>query len=69
MRVIEQRLARLEQAASTGRSFYAWAEDGETAQQAIARQFPAGLAHNAAVTVYSWAGDPMPPAAAGPGRS
>lgn len=60
MRAIEQRLARLEQATSAGRSFYAWAEAGETVQQAIARQFPSGLAHNAVVTVFSWADNPMP---------
>lgn len=56
---------KLEQATSTGRCFYAWAEADETMQQAIARQFPGGLAHDATVTVYRWASDPMPPAVAG----
>lgn len=67
VRAIEQRLAKLEQAASTGRAFHAWADAGETAEQAIARQFPDGLAHNATVIVYCWAGDHMPPDAAGMG--
>lgn len=68
MMTIEQRLAKLEQATSMGVSFYAWAENGETAKQALARQFPDGLAHNATVTVFSWADNPMPSVAAGPGE-
>ena len=67
MRMIEQRLAKLEQAAITGASSYAWANAGETAEQAIARQFPDGLARNATVIVYCWAGDLPPPAVAGGG--
>lgn len=67
MRMIEQRLVKLEQAVSTSRSFFAWAEAGETTEQAIARQFPDGLARNATVTVYCWAGDHMPSNVAGVG--
>lgn len=58
MRAIEQRVAKLEQAVSTGTSFHVWAEADETAEQAIARQFPDGLAHNATVNVYCWADAP-----------
>jgi hypothetical protein len=67
MRPIEQRLAKLEQATSMGESFYAWAKNGETAEQAIARKFPDGLAHNAVVTVFSWTDNPMPSVADGLG--
>ncbi len=67
MRMIEQRLAKLEQAVSTSRSFHAWAEAGETTGQAIVRQFPDGLAHHAMVTVYCWANDHAPSDVAGVG--
>ena len=68
MRAIEQRVAKLEQAVSTGTSFHAWAEAGETVEQAIARQFPDGLARNATVNVYCWADDPTLPDVTGGGR-
>jgi len=67
VRAIEQRLTKLEQAASAGMSFYAWTDTGEMVEQAIVRQFPGGLARNAMVNVYRWAGDHTPPDTVGKG--
>ncbi len=57
MRAIEQRLARLEQAAAPAVTLYAFAQPGETMKQAIARQFPDGAPENATVVVYRFQGD------------
>lgn len=54
MRLLEQRLARLEQSGTAGAGLYVWAEVGETLEQAIARQFPNGLAEGGRVTVFQW---------------
>ena len=56
MRAIEQRLARLEQAAAPAVTLYAFAQPGETMKQAIARQFPDGAPENATVVVYRFQG-------------
>jgi hypothetical protein len=55
MRAIERRLAKLEQAVATAGTVHLWAEEGETTEQAIARQFPAGPTENVTVFVYRWA--------------
>lgn len=55
MRAIEQRLAKLEQAATAETTVCAWVEAGETAEQAIARRFPEGVPNGATVMVYRWA--------------
>jgi hypothetical protein len=52
---IESRLARLEQAAAPAVTLYAWQESEETAEQVIARRFPAGRPSNTRVIVYRWA--------------
>jgi hypothetical protein len=55
MRDFERRLAKLEeQASATGHTIYVWANCGETPQEAIVRQFPAGLAESAVVVVFRW---------------
>ena len=58
MKAIEQRLAKLEQDTPAGARFYVWANAGETADKAIARQFPDGLAAAATVIVFRWAEAP-----------
>ena len=61
MRAIEQRLAKLEQRDNpTGTTvLYAFAEDGETADQtadrAIAAHFPEGTPVGLTVVIYHWA--------------
>ena len=54
MREIERRLAKLERCNPAG-AFYAFAEAGETSEQAITRQFPDGLAAAATAIVFRWA--------------
>jgi hypothetical protein len=51
----EQRIAKLEQASMARATVYAWAEAGETLEQAIARRFPDGPAEATSVIVYRWA--------------
>lgn len=55
MSAIVRRLAKLEQAAAPTVSLHAWQEEGETAAEAIARQFPDGVSANAKVVIYRWA--------------
>ena len=59
MKAIEQRAAKLEQGAPAGARCYAWANAGETADQAIARQFPDGFAETATVIVFRWGDGPL----------
>jgi hypothetical protein len=40
MRTIEQRVVKLERNVTAGSPLYVWANPGETADQAIARQYP-----------------------------
>ena len=54
MKVIERRLLQLEQDISVRACCYAWANVGETADEAIARQFPEGIAETAMVIVFRW---------------
>jgi hypothetical protein len=56
MTAMKHRLAKLEQAAAPGATLHVWVEDGETKEQAIARQFPEGEPDDATVVVYRWAG-------------
>jgi hypothetical protein len=58
MRTIGQRLAKLERDATAEVLLYAWASPGETADQAIARQFPEGIAETATVNVFRFAEPP-----------
>ena len=60
MKDIKRRLSRLEQANATKATVYVWAAEGEMSAQAIAGQFPAGLADGATVTVLRWAAEPIP---------
>ena len=53
---MKRRLAKLEQAAAPKQTVYAWLDEGETSEQAIAQQFPEGVPEAATVVLYSWAG-------------
>jgi hypothetical protein len=55
MKAIEQRVMRLEQDAPAEARCYAWANVGETADEAIAREFPNGLPDDATVIVFRFA--------------
>ncbi len=57
MKAIERRLVKIEQADRTAPAFHIWADAGESTEHAVFGRFPDGLAENAAVVVYSWAGD------------
>jgi hypothetical protein len=54
MRNLEQRLSKLEQASTAATRYFAFAGDTETPEQAIARQFPEGLAEGVEVIVFRW---------------
>jgi hypothetical protein len=58
MRAIEQRLAKLEQDAPAVAVCFIWADIAETADQAVARQFPDGPPDNSTVTVFRFAETP-----------
>jgi hypothetical protein len=56
MRAIEQRLARLEQAASPRETVHVWAGT-ESRADVIARHFPEGVPNGVTVKTYCWAYD------------
>ena len=58
MRVMERRLAHLEQDTPVRACCYAWAGVGETTDEAVARQFPDGPPDNATVIVFRFADPP-----------
>ena len=56
MRAIEQRLARLEQAASPRETVHVWAGE-EPRADVLARLFPDGVPNGVTVKTYCWADD------------
>ena len=59
MRVMERRVATLEQANPMGEAVYVFAGRDEPSEQVIARRFPEGAPRNARLVVYRW--DDGPP--------
>ena len=58
MKVIERRLWQLEQDTPVQACCYVWANVGETADEAIARQFPEGVPDTARLIVIQWGKGP-----------
>ena len=58
MKVIERRLVTLEQAAPAEGRCFVWAAVGETADEAIAREYPDGVAEPRKVIVFRFSEPP-----------
>jgi hypothetical protein len=58
MKPIERRLSQLEQDIPARPRCFAWANAGETTDQAIARQFPEGVPETARLIVFQWGAGP-----------
>jgi hypothetical protein len=56
MRAIDQRLAKLEQAASPRETVHVW-QGEEPLADVLARNFPEGVPNGVKVIAYRWAGD------------